>query len=153
MQNYLSQRSLAALLKTDSATIARLATELSLGTSGTHPNSAKTFSPADCDRIGKIHFANKEGALRNQLVALDADRLQNARDMGRLAGLARAMSSPAWRELEDLAQVVARIDAGLDIDRNRVDLKTLEGRTKFCANFKKHRGGLADALNAVHEKL
>jgi len=153
MQNYLSQRQLAALLKTDSVTVAKLATELQLGTAGTHPNSAKTFSPAAVQKIGGIHFANCEGKLRTQKIALDDERLRNARAMGQLWSLAQAMGGACWRELEDLHAVVKKIDAGIILDRNRTDLRTVQGKTQFCAQMTKHGSALAAALNAVSAKI
>ena len=151
MSKYHTQRALAASLKTDSATIAKIATTLKIGSSGAHQNSAKTFTDTEAASIGLHFYHQKEGALRNQIVALEADILQQARTMSRLAGLAAACGGQCAEELRDLAEVVAKIDAG--IGGKKPDFRNPEGKTRFLNAMNPSRVSLRQAIAAVRAKI
>ena len=151
MSKYHTQRALAASLKTDSATIAKIATTLKIGSSGAHQNSAKTFTAPEADGISLYFYHQKEGVLRNQIVALEADILQQARTMSRLAGLAAACGGQCAEELRDLAEVVAKIDAG--IGGKKPDFRNPEGKTRFLNAMNPSRVSLRQAIAAVRAKI
>jgi len=151
MQNYQSQRSLAASLKVDSATVAKSASDLQLGTAGEHKNSARTFSPADAQKIAQMHFANREGACRNQMLGIDRDRLDNARSIGRLASMARMFNHPAAEAMEALHSLICRIDGGANPEKNA--LANQADRVKFLAKLNPHRAELSELLGRVSAKL
>ena len=150
MENYLSQRALAANLKTDSATISKIAASLKLGAAGSHPNSAKTFSAIEAETITAHYFSAKEGQLRNQSLCIEAEILNQARTMSRLASLASACGGSCAPQLRDLAAVVARIDAGLD---GKPNLRTAQGKTVFLNALNPHRADLREAIANVHGKI
>ena len=150
MENYLSQRTLAANIKTDSATISKIAAQLKLGTSGSHPNSAKTFTAAEAQNVTLHFYHQREGQLRNQSLCIEAEILNQARSMSRLASLASACGGACAPELRDLAAVVARIDSGLD---GKPNLRTAQGKTVFLNALNPHRADLREAIAAVHGKI
>jgi len=150
MENYLSQRTLAANLKTDSATIAKIAATLKIGASGAHPNSAKTFTAAEAQNVTLHFYHQREGQLRNQSLCIEAEILNQARTMSRLASLASACGGSCAPQLRDLAEIVARIDAGIG---GKPNLRTAQGKTVFLNAMNPHRADLREAIAAVHHKI
>lgn len=147
---YKTQRQIAADCKVSSELVSRIAAQLKVGISGTHPNSPKTFTDADALAVAESILAEKTGAARNQLMSLEAQRLDQCENMARLAGLARGMQHPAHVALAELQVVVAKIRAGVG---PKTDIKSLDGKARFLNALAPHRNALNVAMAAVAAKL
>ena len=148
--SYKTQRQIAADCKVSSELVSRIAAQLKVGISGTHPNSPKTFTPADALAVAEIIFAEKTGAARNELMVIEAKRLDQCEHMARLAGLARGMQHPAHVALAELQVVVAAIRKGVG---GKTDIKSLDGKARFLNALAPHRSSLNAAMAAVSAKL
>ena len=148
--SYQSQRGLAAACKTTSETIARIAGQLNVGTRGMFPNSPKTFTVDEADKVMRTFYDETTGQLRNKALALEDQLLRGAENMARLASLAHAYQSPAADALAELALVVGKIRAAAG---PKADLVSAAGKTKFLNAMNPHRSSLMAALASVNSKI